>query len=261
MCDRLFFVLELIFLCIFAFLAGFIDSIVGGGGLIQLPALLVFLPNTAIPLIFGTNKLSSIAGTLAAVVSYSQKVTIDWSIVLISTIAAFIFSFIGASTVSIINPALMRFFVLMLLVTVAIYTWFKKDFGSQHIVKVQGVKQSIYAAIIGSLLGFYDGFFGPGTGSFLIFAFIGLLGFDFLRASASAKVVNFSTNLAATIYFASTGNIIYNIALPMAACNIFGAIIGAKLAIIKGSAFVRILFIAVVTLLIIKLAYDIFFTK
>ncbi len=250
---------QLICLCIFAFLAGFIDSIVGGGGLIQLPSLLIFLPNTAIPLIFGTNKLSSIAGTLAAAISFAQEVTIDWSIVLISTTAAFVSSFIGASTVSIIDPNLMRFLVLLLLVLVATYTWFKKDFGSQHLVKVQGVKQSIYAALIGSSLGFYDGFFGPGTGSFLIFAFIGLLGFDFLRASASAKVVNLSTNLAATIYFASTGNIIYNIALPMASCNVFGAIIGAKLAIVKGSAFVRVLFIAVVSLLIVKLAYDIFF--
>ena len=250
---------QIIFLCIFAFLAGLIDSIVGGGGLIQLPALLIFLPNTAIPLIFGTNKLSSIAGTLAAAIRFSQEVTIDWSIVLISTTSAFSCSFIGANTVSIINPALMRPLVFLLLVVVAVYTWFKKDFGSQHIVKVQGIKQYIYAAIIGTSLGFYDGFFGPGTGSFLIFAFIGFLGFDFLRASASAKVVNFSTNLAAIIYFTSTNSIIYSIAIPMGVCNVFGAIIGARLAIIKGSAFVRVLFIGVVTLLIIKLAYDIFF--
>ncbi len=249
---------QLIFLCIFAFLAGLIDSIVGGGGLIQLPALLVFLPNTAIPLIFGTNKLSSIAGTSAAAIYYSQQVQINWSIVLISTTTAFIFSFIGASTVSIINPALMRPLILLLLVLVAIFTWSKKDFGSQHIVKVKGIKQSTYAALIGSSLGFYDGFFGPGTGSFLIFAFIGFLGFDFLRASASAKVVNLSTNLAATIYFAANNQIIYSIALPMAIFNIFGAIVGAKLAIAKGSAFVRVLFIAIVSLLIVKLAYDLF---
>lgn len=250
---------QLVFLCIFAFLAGLIDSIVGGGGLIQLPSLLVFLPNTAIPLIFGTNKLSSIAGTSAAAIHYSQQVQINWSIVLISTTTAFIFSFIGANTVSVINPALMRPLILLLLILVAIYTWFKKDFGFQHTVKVQGVKQSVYAALIGSLLGFYDGFFGPGTGSFLIFSFIGLLGFDFLRASASAKIVNLSTNLAANIYFAANKQIIYRIALPMAMFNIFGAIIGAKLAIAKGSAFVRVLFIAVVSLLIVKLAYDIFF--
>jgi uncharacterized membrane protein YfcA len=155
----------------------------------------------------------------------------------------------------------MRPLVLLLLILVAIYTWFKKDFGSQHIVKVQGVKQSIYAAFIGSSLGFYDGFFGPGTGSFLIFVFIGLLGFDFLHASASAKIVNLSTNLAATIYFAANNQIIYSIALPMAMFNIVGAIIGAKLAIAKGSSFVRVLFIAVVSLLIVKLAYDLFFNR
>lgn len=230
----------------------------GGGGLIQLPALLVFLPNTAISMIFGTNKLSSIAGTSAAAIHYFQTVKINWSIVLISTISAFIFSFIGASTVSIINPALMRPLILFVLILVAIYTLFKKDFGFEHIVKVKGVKQSIYAALIGSLLGFYDGFFGPGTGSFLIFAFVGILGFDFLRASASAKIVNLSTNLAATIYFAVNNQIIYSIALPMAIFNIVGAIIGTKLAIAKGSAFIRILFIAIVSLLIIKLTYDIF---
>ncbi len=249
---------QLFSLCIFAFLAGLIDSIVGGGGLIQLPALLVFLPNTAIPLVFGTNKLSSIAGTSAAAIHYSQQVQINWSIVLISTISAFVFSFIGASTVSIINPALMRPLILLILILVAIYTWFKKDLGFQHIVKVKGIKQSIYAALIGSLLGFYDGFFGPGTGSFLIFAFVGILGFDFLRASASAKIVNLSTNLAATIYFAANNQIIYSIALPMAIFNIVGAIIGAKLAIAKGSAFIRVMFIVVVTFLIIKLASDIF---
>jgi len=250
-------VTQIIFLCIFAFLAGLIDSIVGGGGLIQLPALLVFLPNTPIPLIFGTNKLSSIAGTSAAAISYSKAVKFNLQIALISASLAFIFSFIGASTVSIINPAIMRPLVLILLIIVAIYTFLKKDFGSEHISK-SGTKQIIYAALIGAALGFYDGFIGPGTGSFLIFAFIGILGFDFLKASASAKIVNFSTNLSALIYFAYTQNIIYYLALPMAVCNIIGAMIGSKLAIVKGSAFIRVLYIGIVTVLIIKLSYDIF---
>ncbi|KJH71327.1 TSUP family transporter [Aliterella atlantica] len=248
---------QIIFLCVFAFLAGFIDSIVGGGGLIQLPALLVFLPSTPLTLIFGTNKLSSIAGTSAAVISYSKAVKFNLKISVTSAIFAFIFSFIGAKTVSVINPAIMRPIVLVLLVIVAIYTFFKKDFGSEHIPKTRGVEQVIYAALIGTSLGFYDGFLGPGTGSFLIFAFIGILGFDFLKASASAKIVNFCTNLAALIYFASTHNIIYQLALPMAICNIIGATVGARVAIVKGSAFIRVLFITVVSLLIIKLAYDI----
>jgi len=254
-------VFQITSLCIFAFLAGLIDSIVGGGGLIQIPALLVFLPNAAIPLIFGTNKLSSIAGTSAAVIRFSRAVKFNWAIVLVAASFAFIFSFIGARTVSIIEPNLIRPLVLALLVIVAIYTFFKKDFGSQHAPKTQGLQQTIYSALIGAALGFYDGFLGPGTGSFLIFAFIGILGLDFLRASASAKIVNFSTNLSALIYFASTHNILYHIALPMAVCNVIGATIGARLAIAKGSAFIRVLFIAVVSLLIIKLAYDIIFSK
>lgn len=141
------------------------------------------------------------------------------------------------------------------------YTFVKKDFGSQHFFKLQDKKQIAFAVIIGSLLGFYDGFLGPGTGSFLIFAFIGILGFDFLRALAAAKVINFSTNLAALIYFAFTDNIIYSIALPMAGCNMLGASIGANLAIAKGSSFIRILFIVVVSILISKLAYDIFLAR
>lgn len=249
---------QLILLCIFAFLAGLIDSIVGGGGLIQLPALMVVLPNTAIPLLFGTNKLSSIAGTSAAAIGFLRKVKFNRLVAIPSTITALIFSFLGAKTVSVIHPAVLRPLVLVLLIIVAIYTFIKKDFGSEYIQKTKGIKQGIYAAIIGAVLGFYDGFLGPGTGSFLIFAFISILGYDFLRASAAAKVVNISTNLSAIIYFASTDNIIYHFAIPMAVCNTIGANIGVRLAILKGSAFIRKLFIVVVGLLIIKLGYDIF---
>lgn len=252
---------QIITLCIFAFLAGLIDSIVGGGGLIQLPALLVLLPNTAIPSIMGTNKLSAIAGTAVATIHFSRVVKISRSIVITSAIAAFIFSFLGAKTVSIIHPDVIRPVILLLLITVAIYTFSKKDFGVQYFYKPQDRKQLISAAIIGSLLGFYDGFLGPGTGSFLIFAFVSILGFDFLRASASAKIVNFLTNLASLIYFAFTNNIIYHIALPMAVYNMLGARIGSQLAIKKGSSFIRVVFIVVVSILISKLAYDIFFSK
>lgn len=250
---------QIITLGFFAFLTGLVDSIVGGGGLIQLPALLVLLPNIGIPLIMGTNKLSSIAGTSVAAIRFSRTVQISSLMVIVAAITAFIFSFIGAKTVSIIRPDVIRPIILLILVVVAIYTFLKKDFGVQYVLKPQDRKQITSAAMIGSLLGFYDGFLGPGTGSFLIFAFIGILGFDFLRASAAAKVVNFSTNLSALIYFAFTDNIIYHIALPMAVCNMLGASIGANLAIAKGSSFIRILFMIVVSILISKLTYDIFF--
>lgn len=252
---------QIITLCIFAFLAGLIDSIVGGGGLIQLPALLVLLPNTAIPLIMGTSKLSSFAGTSVAAIRFSKIVPISSLIVLVAAISAFIFSFIGAKAVSIIHPDIIRPIILLVLIIVAIYTFFKKDFGIQYFFRPQDRKQVTSAAILGSLLGFYDGFLGPGTGSFLIFAFISILGFDFLRASAAAKVVNFATNLSALIYFTFTNNIIYHLALPMAISNMLGASIGSHLAIVKGSSFIRIIFVVVVSILITKLAYDIFFSK
>jgi uncharacterized membrane protein YfcA len=251
---------QILSLCLFAFLAGLIDSIVGGGGLIQLPALLIILPDTALPLLLGTNKLASIAGTFVAVIRFSLQIKMNFAIVTMAAIAAFIFSFLGARTVSIINPNLLRPLILSILVAVAIYTFIKKDFGSQHKFAQAKTKTIIYAAIIGGSIGFYDGFLGPGTGSFLIFAFIGFIGFDFLRASASAKVVNFCTNLAALVYFIPNGNVIYNLAIPMAICNIGGAIIGTKLAILKGNKFIRTLFLIIVSTLIIKLAYDIIHT-
>jgi uncharacterized membrane protein YfcA len=250
---------QLLFLCLFAFLAGLIDSVVGGGGLVQLPALLVILPNTALPLLLGTNKLASIAGTTVAAIRFSMQMKINFSIVGLAAIAAFIFSFLGARTVSIINPEFLRPLILVLLIAVACYTFTKRDFGSHYIFHQVTAKQLSYAAIIGSSIGFYDGFLGPGTGSFLIFAFIGIIGFDFLRASASAKVVNFCTNLAALLYFVPSNNVIYYLAIPMAGCNIIGAIVGTKLAILKGNVFIRKLFLIVVCALIIRLIYDVIF--
>lgn len=146
--------------------------------------------------------------------------------------------------------------ILVLLIAVAVFTFVKKDFGSLHAPKLAATTQKLVGISIGVAIGFYDGFFGPGTGSFLTFAFIGIFGFDFLNAAASAKVVNFATNLSAMLYFAFTDNILYQYALPMAACNTIGSLLGTKLAINKGSQFVRGLFLVVVSALIIKFAYD-----
>ena len=248
--------MELIAHCTFAFLAGLIDSIVGGGGLIQIPALFIFMPGTAVATILGTNKLVSITGTSAAVVSYVRKIKINWLTILPSTAVAFVFSFLGAKTVSFLSSNTLRPIILVLLIVVAVYTFIQKDFGSQDVPKLKKTGQKVSAIGIGAFMGFYDGFLGAGTGSFLIFLFVGILGFNFLRASAVAKIINSSTNLAALIYFALNEHILYHIALPMAVCNILGSILGAKLAIDKGSAFVRLLFLAVVSLIIIKFAYD-----
>lgn len=243
-------------LCAFAFLAGFIDSIVGGGGLIQLPALFIFAPQYEHPTIFGTNKLSSICGTSVACVQYARRIELDWHIALLTATFAFAFSLLGASTVSFLPKETLRPLVLFLLIAVGVYTVVNKRFGASHTPKLNGPRANGYAMLLGACIGFYDGFFGPGTGSFLIVAFIGIFGYDFLRASATAKVVNFSTNLAALSYFVPTGNVVFTLGLMMGAFNIIGAIFGARLAILKGSALVRVLFLFVIGALILKFGYD-----
>jgi len=244
-------------LCAFSFLAGFIDSIVGGGGLIQLPALLILLPAFPIPTLFGTNKFASFAGTSVAARQYSRRSLIPWYVVGPAAIAAFFFSFAGSMAVTSVNPSFLRPVILVLLVATAIYVFFIKDTGLVHRPKHASGAGILPAILTGAALGFYDGFFGPGTGSFLIFIFIGFFGFDFLFASASSKVINCGTNLASLLYFAATGHILYAIALPMALFNILGSVAGSRLAILKGSTFVRKLFLIVVAALIGKLAYDI----
>jgi uncharacterized membrane protein YfcA len=254
-------IIEILTLCGFAFFAGLIDAVVGGGGLIQLPAMLIILPQTAIASILGTSKFVSMAGTAIAVNQYAKQQKIDWQTTIPAMVTAFVFSFLGARITSLLNPSLMRPVILVLLIAVAIYTFSKKDFGLLQSLKVSKSRQYFYSIAIGSTIGFYDGFFGPGTGSFLIFAFTSVFGYSFLTASAAAKVINFATNLAAVIYFGFSKHILYYLGIPMAICNIFGAFIGANLAISKGSQFVRNLFLIIVSSLILKLGYDIFIIK
>ena len=248
--------LTLLALCGFAFAAGFIDSVVGGGGLIQVPALFVLLPQMAPATLLGTNKFASIWGTGAATVQYSRRVSMPWHALLPSCVAAFGFSFIGAHTVSALRPEVIRPLILGLMIVVLAYTLWKKDLGALHAPRLTRRHEIATGIAIGSALGFYDGFFGPGTGSFLIFAFVGLFGFSFLAASASAKVINLTTNLAAVGYFVYTGNVLYTTALPMAVCNVAGSVMGSRLAIRKGSGYVRLLFIGIVSLLILRFAWD-----
>jgi uncharacterized protein len=249
---------ELVPLCLAAFAAGFIDSVVGGGGLIQLPALFIFAPTLPPATLFGTNKLSSICGTSVATVQYARHVEMRWRVALWAAGMAFVCSYFGARLVSLIPKDTLRPAVLVLLILVAIYTAWKKDFGSLHAPKLSNTNEILVALALGAGLGFYDGFFGPGTGSFLIFGFIGLFGFDFLRASAAAKVVNLMTNTAALCYFAPAGHVVYSIGLPMGAFNILGAVLGTRFAILKGSAFIRVLFLVIIAAVILKFAFDTF---
>jgi uncharacterized protein len=249
----------IVLLGVAAFIAGFVDAVVGGGGLIQLPALLILFPHIAIATLFGTNKMASIAGTTVAGIQYGRQIAIPWKSVLPGAIAAGIFSFLGARAVQFLQPSVLRPLILVLLIGVGLYTYFKKDFGTAQPPKIALQYRTIAMILVGGTLGFYDGFFGPGTGSFLIFAFVGVLGFDFLKASASAKILNWATNFTAILAFASAHQILYSLALPMAVCNIAGSLLGARLAILKGNAFIRVLFLSIVSVLIAKLVYDTFF--
>ncbi|MGH8455984.1 MAG: sulfite exporter TauE/SafE family protein [Stenotrophobium sp.] len=251
--------LTLAALCGFSFLAGFIDSVAGGGGLVQLPALFVLMPQAAPAVLLGTNKFAGIWGTAAAATQYSRRVRMEWHTVLPACAAALVFAFAGAHTVSLLRADILRPLILVLLGGVLLYTLWKKDLGALHAPRLTQRQQFWIGLATGALLGFYDGFFGPGTGSFLIFAFVGLFGFSFLAASAAAKAVNVVTNFAALGYFAFNGQVFYTIALPMAACNVAGSLLGARLAIRKGSGFVRLLFVVIVGALMLRLVYDALF--
>ncbi|MCX6311595.1 MAG: TSUP family transporter [Bacteroidetes bacterium] len=247
------------FLLVAAFSAGFIDAIVGGGGLIQLPAFFLAFPSIAPAVILGSNKFASFSGTSVATVGYLRKRPVKWQAVLPAVITALVFSMIGAHLVSLFDKNLLKPFVLVLLILVAIYTFFKKELGLTQKKGVEGIQITIASLLAGALLGLYDGFFGPGTGSFLILIYISVFGFDFLDASVSAKVINCATNAAALCYFIYTGNIRFDLAIPVAICNMIGSFLGVRMALLKGSGFVRVLFLIVVSGMILKFAWDIFY--
>ncbi|SFL78207.1 sulfite exporter TauE/SafE family protein [Rugamonas rubra] len=239
-----------------AFGAGLVDAVVGGGGLIQIPALFSVFPNMAPATLIGTNKLASIFGTGVAAVSYARRVRIAWSTAAPAAVAALVFAFLGAFVVTRVSPDFMRALLPVVLVAVAVYTFAKKDFGSVHAPMHSGRREQMLALLIGSAIGFYDGFFGPGTGSFLVFLFVRVFGFDFLGASAVAKVVNVACNFSALVWFGYSGHLVWQLGLTMAICQIAGSVIGSRLAIKHGSGFVRKLFLLVVSILIVKTGYD-----
>jgi uncharacterized membrane protein YfcA len=249
--------LDISLLCAFAFCAGLIDAAVGGGGLIQIPALFNVYPAAPPATLFGTNKLASICGSSVAARNYIGKVHVAWSLVLPAALSAFVMAFLGAATVSFVPQNLMRPVVLVLVVAMAIYTFVKKDFGKIQRTMHIGTRERVLSVVIGGAIGFYDGLFGPGTGSFLIFLFIRYFSFDFLQASAAAKLVNIATNLAALLYFLPTGNVLYAVAIPMAVFNMGGGWVGSRVAMKHGAGFIRILFLILLVILTLKLAYGI----
>ncbi|PKO93212.1 MAG: hypothetical protein CVU16_05550 [Betaproteobacteria bacterium HGW-Betaproteobacteria-10] len=247
---------SLLILVIAAFVSGAIDAVVGGGGLIQIPALFAVYPAESAATLFGTNKCASVAGTANATWRYARQVKMPWRTILPAALAAFAFSYLGAVAVAWLPKDVVRPLILLLLVIAAVYTLKRKNFGQIHQPTRSGHHELAYALLLGGVIGFYDGFFGPGTGSFLIFLFVRFFGFDFLHASASAKLVNVATNLAALGYFLPNGHVIALLAGLMALANVSGSIGGTWLALKHGSFFVRRVFLLLLGVLIIKFAYD-----
>ena len=248
---------ELVVLCAFAFLAGALDAVVGGGGLVQLPALLVVLPQAPVVALLGTNKLSSIVGTASAAVTYLRKVAVDRRTAAQMAAAAFAGSGLGALTATQVDGDVLRPLVLVALVAVFVYTLRRPSLGEVEELRLSPARQRVVALSGGAAIGFYDGIAGPGTGSFLVFLLVGAVGLSFLHASATAKVVNTATNLSALLLFAVGGHVLWGLGLAMAACNLAGAQVGARAAVRRGSAWVRRVFLVVVSVLVLRLAYDV----
>jgi uncharacterized membrane protein YfcA len=250
----------LIFLIVAAGVAGWVDAVVGGGGLIQLPALVIGVPkDVATPFILGTNKLSSFAGTLSASWVYLRRIRVQLVLLVPLVAGAFGGSAVGAALSRYVPRELLTPIVLVAVVAVAIYTLLKPKMGLNHEPRHESRAAIVWrSALIGIVVGFYDGILGPGTGSFFVILLVAVLGYGFLQASVNAKIANLTTNLAALLVYGVHGEILLLLAVVMAAANMTGGFIGARMATKNGSGFVRIVFLVVLSILVVKLAWDTF---
>ncbi len=251
-------IFTLVLLALTAFVSGFIDAVVGGGGLIQLPFLLINFPKIPLPVIFGTNKIAALCGTAVSAFKYSRQIKFNYKLLLVISAFCFVSSFAGAQVVNHLNPKVLKPLILVILIVVVVYTFFKKNLGTAHSKNLSIGKQLFYGSLIGIVVGFYDGFFGPGTGSFFVLGFVLILGFEFVHASAYAKVVNCITNISALTVFVKDGHYIIGLALIMAIFNMTGSFIGSVMALKRGNEFIRIIFLLIVSIMIVKYGYDVF---
>lgn len=248
----------LMLLMLAALLAGFIDAVVGGGGLITVPALLLGLPaGTPMPTLLGTNKFVACTGTTMAAGTFVRSRTLDWREMVIPVLASALGASGGVWLTYRIHGDFMRPLMLGMLLAMLAFTLLKPDLGSLHAPRFGLAHQRGLSALIAACLGFYDGFFGPGTGSVLIFLFVAVLGFDFLRASALAKAANWASNITAMALFVWRGSWLPGVALCMAVANGTGGFLGARVALSRGSRWVRAVFIGVVGVLILRLGWQV----
>ena len=250
-------VLTISLLLLAAFLAGWVDAVVGGGGLIQLPALLIGLPGSTPPAdILGTNKLSSVWGTATSSITYAIRVRPDWRTIIPLAVASAVGSALGAQLARFLPRDWFTPIVLVALIGVGLYTWRRPALGLVSARKHDGHAHYGRTAAIGLGVGAYDGFLGPGTGSFFVILLVGVLGYGFLEASAKAKIANLVTNLSAIAVFAASGSVLWVLGLAMGAANLVGGLLGARTAISRGNAFIRRVFLVVLAGLVLRLGYD-----
>lgn len=243
-------------LMLVAFAAGWIDAVVGGGGLLQLPALLL-VPGLAPVQALATNKLSSIFGTATASITYVRRVRPDMRTALPMAGLALAGSFGGAAVATLLPAAVFKPVIVLAMLAVLIFVAVRPKMGAATRLRFHGRRHLVVASALGATIGFYDGILGPGTGTFLVIVLVSVLGYDFITSSAKAKVVNLATNLGALALFIPTGSVMWGLGLSMAAMNMAGGYLGSRTAIAKGSGFVRTVFLAVVAVLILTLGYDV----
>lgn len=247
--------MEFLLLGAAAFLAGIVDAVIGGGGMVQIPALFAALPEALPATLFGTNKLASLAGTLGSGWRYARNFRAPWRIILPAAAAAFVASFFGAALVTRIPADWLRKALPLILLALLVYTLWNKA-GLEHSPRHTAGRAMLIATAGSGLIGFYDGLFGPGTGAFLKLLFVRGLGYDFLNASAPSKFINVASNLSAAGLFAGQGYVLWGLAAWMALCNLAGGQVGSLVAMRFGSGFLRNAFITVVAALILKTFYD-----
>jgi uncharacterized protein len=247
----------LVLLGIAAVSAGFVDAVVGGGGLVQLPALLIGLPHAAPTQILATNKLASICGTTVSSATYYRRIRPDPRTFLPMMLLAFAGSFTGAAVAGQIPRSAFEPIVLVALVVVGGYVLLKPTLGVATALRYAGRRHLAAALAVGFVIGFYDGALGPGTGSFLLFSLVGLLGYSFLEASANARLANWATNLGALALFVPQGAVLWKVGLVMGGCNLVGGYVGARVAVSRGARFVRVFFIVVVSAFIVRIGGDV----
>ncbi|MGY1814023.1 sulfite exporter TauE/SafE family protein [Blastococcus sp. SYSU D00820] len=246
----------LAFVLVAALAAGWIDAVVGGGGLLQLPALLL-VPGIAPVQALATNKLSSVFGTTTAAVTYHLRVRPDLRTALPMAAVALAGSFGGASIAALLPAAVFKPVIVVALVGIALFTALRPSLGEVTALRHTGRRHTTVALAIGAVIGFYDGILGPGTGSFLVFAMVSLLGYDFLNASAKAKIVNVATNLGALLFFVPHGSVFWGLGVLLGAANMLGGFLGSRTATTRGSGFIRIAFLVVVTALVVRVGWDV----